>query len=526
MFAMFAERNLLLTLLIAFFCCQSYADDSLKRIAIIGAGAAGSSTAYYLERFAQQSNMELNITVFERNSYVGGRTTTVNAYGNSLESVEVGASIFVDINTILMNATALFGLTQRGDANFQESVGIWNGNSFVYTQNTGMQFWDVAKLFWKYGLDPMRIDRLVQSVVGRFKKLYEGPFFPFRSLSDRARELDLASVSSQTGAQLIAANGIRASFSTEIVQASTRINYGQNVASIHGLETIVSMVTGTTYQIQGGNWRIFDRMLQTLNATTLLDTTISSISKSDGKYNVKIVSKDSITQELLEKEEPFDTVVLAGPFQYADIEFERDLLNRVPDEIPYVTLHVTLFTSKRTMSPSFFKLAPGESVPTTILTTLPPGEVPDPTKSAGSPGFFTITTLNRVVNPSTLDEEYLYKVFSREELDSSFLSRLLGTDLPNDLSTVKADSGDAITWYYHKVWQAYPYGSPRSTFEELELARDFYYTGGMESFISTMETNALMGMNVAKLIVDDYRRLSEEQASRSGQAVITDMELD
>jgi len=38
----------------------------------------------------------------------------------------------------------------------------------------------------------------------------------------------------------------------------------------------------------------------------------------------------------------------------------------------------------------------------------------------------------------------------------------------------------------------------------LELARGFYYTSGMESFISTMETSALMGMNVAQLIVDDY----------------------
>jgi prenylcysteine oxidase / farnesylcysteine lyase len=33
-----------------------------------------------------------------------------------------------------------------------------------------------------------------------------------------------------------------------------------------------------------------------------------------------------------------------------------------------------------------------------------------------------------------------------------------------------------------------------------------YYTSGMELFISTMETNALMGKNVAKLIVDDMAR--------------------
>lgn len=33
----------------------------------------------------------------------------------------------------------------------------------------------------------------------------------------------------------------------------------------------------------------------------------------------------------------------------------------------------------------------------------------------------------------------------------------------------------------------------------------------MDSFISTMETNALMGMNVAQLIVDDYLQILEEE---------------
>jgi prenylcysteine oxidase / farnesylcysteine lyase len=42
------------------------------------------------------------------------------------------------------------------------------------------------------------------------------------------------------------------------------------------------------------------------------------------------------------------------------------------------------------------------------------------------------------------------------------------------------------------------------TFEETELAKGLYYTSGIESFISTMETSALMGMNVARLIMDDY----------------------
>lgn len=79
------------------------------------------------------------------------------------------------------------------------------------------------------------------------------------------------------------------------------------------------------------------------------------------------------------------------------------------------------------------------------------------------------------------------------------------------------ESGDAITWYHPHVWHSYPYEYPRVTFEETELAKGFYYTSGMDSFISTMETNALMGMNVAKLIADDYLLVAKAEVETSEQ---------
>lgn len=60
-----------------------------------------------------------------------------------------------------------------------------------------------------------------------------------------------------------------------------------------------------------------------------------------------------------------------------------------------------------------------------------------------------------------------------------------------------------ITWYNPHVFQAYPKTSPRTTFQGPIVGSGVYYTSGMESFISTMETNALMGKNVARLIVDN-----------------------
>jgi prenylcysteine oxidase/farnesylcysteine lyase len=69
----------------------------------------------------------------------------------------------------------------------------------------------MAKLLWKYGFAPIRTQRLMQSTVGKFQKLYEFPFFPFRSLSSRAIDLDLTSVTSITGAQLLADNNVSSS---------------------------------------------------------------------------------------------------------------------------------------------------------------------------------------------------------------------------------------------------------------------------------------------------------------------------
>lgn len=112
-----------------------------------GAGAAGASSAYHLHKFAETAGITINLTVFEKSSYVGGRSTTVNAYDNPLEPVELGASIFVEINTILKNASDNFGLgiKSRSSSDVTELLGIWDGDKFVFTQEEGgWEWWSTA----------------------------------------------------------------------------------------------------------------------------------------------------------------------------------------------------------------------------------------------------------------------------------------------------------------------------------------------------------------------------------------------
>ena len=366
----------------------------------------------------------------------------------------------------------------------------------------------------------------MKSTVGRFLRMYEEPIFPFVSLDAAAARVGLVDFTAATGAQILKAGGIGEKFSREIVQASTRVNYGQNLGGIHGLETMVCMATDGAMAIKGGNWQIFEAMVKASGADVRMNSTVQKVSKKEnGAYVVKAAEKalteDSDNTGELDQEE-FDTIVLAAPYQFSEVSFSPPLANQ-PDEIPYVILHVTLFTSPHRLSPFFFNFDSSTSaneVPDMVLTTLPEGVDLGARKGkegVGPAGFWSVSLL-RNIEMDDGSTQYLYKIFSPEKLTATWMSRLLGLPDP-DISTdeKEGDKSDAIarlskydvSWSHEKVWHSYPYELPRLTFERIRLEgrnldpRGIWYTSGIESFISTMETSALMGKNVARLIVDD-----------------------
>jgi prenylcysteine oxidase/farnesylcysteine lyase len=294
---------------------------------------------------------------------------------------------------------------------------------------------------------------------------------------------------------------------------STRVNYAQNLPLIHGLETMVCMATAGAMSIEGGNWQIFDRMINSTTKNVHLSTTVTALSKQDdGTYIVKYKSLDtSLSGEVEEttSSATFDTVILAAPHQFASLDITPKP-SHIPDEIPYVNLHVTLFTSPHALAPAAFNLGPDKQVPQVVLTTLLPDENPGTTPVyPGKAGFYSISTMRLITNPKTGLSEYIYKIFSPSPVTPTFLAKILG--VPTSPTSSDQDSEESsglskadVSWIYSKLWQSYPYEYPRVTFDELRLDENLWYTSGIESFISTMETSALMGMNVAKLVVDEW----------------------
>ncbi|OOQ86542.1 putative prenylcysteine lyase [Penicillium brasilianum] len=511
--------------------------DVPKRVAVIGAGAGGSFAAYELRKLADEAGIPLDVTVYERASYIGGRSTTVNVFDHPAYPIELGASIFVKVNENLVNASRDLGLTVSAADHARpresdESIGIWDGKQFVFNMKNSYSWWNLARLFWRYGMAPLRTQNLMKDIVGKFLRLYEEPLFPFQSLSEAAAAVGLLNATASTGDEFLAMNSIPSLFSREIIQASTRVNYGQNLGLIHGLESMVCMATDGAVSIDGGNWRIFDGAVKAAKADIRLDTTVTGIVRNDDR-TIQITSHPSAESDSAQQidETKFDEVIIAGPLQYSGISISPPL-EHIPDEIPYVKLHVTLFASPHRISPKYFGLdGKKDEVPETILTTLPEGlDLGQNPHGAGPAEFWSISTLQTVdysaVKDGVVQQEvhYVYKIFSPERPTAEFIAQIFDIDYQHDSGSVitpQANTtigdlpGTEISWFHEKFWHPYPLLYPRVTFEETLLAPGVWYTSGIESFISTMETSALMGRNVAALMVQSWKKQEESKSGAS-----------
>ncbi|OAA73577.1 Prenylcysteine oxidase [Cordyceps fumosorosea ARSEF 2679] len=499
-------------------------DDSkpIRNVAIIGAGAAGASAAYHLSQYARDENLPVNITIFEKTPRVGGRTLTVHAYDDPTsgeQPVELGASIFVTANRIMHDAALAFNLTlqdpmpsRKGDLTI-----IWDGASVVFesTEDGSSWWWEAARLWWRYGMSPYRAVNLIKTVVATFLKLYDPPYFPFRSLTQRAYELGLERVTGVTGAQFLADAGVNHDFCRHILQPATRVNYASNLAHIHGLETMVSFATDGAVAVRGGNWQIFDKMIEASGATIYRNATVRAINfKPEGpnsvaralkKYDISVAGDDAVRAA-------FDDIIIATPWQYSNISAGRGIITHKIDEIPYKELHVVLFTSPYQLRTDLFGLPRGGTPPSNVYTTLKDGVEADPDNVVGETGFLSLSTLRTLVNPVTGQTEYLYKLFSPEEVAPARLDGFFDSDWKDkqEVSDEHKSDGDSgpkepakVTWYRMQTFNPYPVELPRVTFQDPVVGNGVYYTSGIESFISTMETSALMGKNVARLLADD-----------------------
>lgn len=135
----------------------------------------------------------------------------MNTYDDPSQPVELGASIFITLNHIIYGAAQRFNLPFEDlqPINPHELTAIWDGENLVFeTVASSSWWWEAARMWWRYGTSPYRAVSLVKNVVNIFLKLYEPPYFPFRSLTQRVYELGLERATGVTGEQFLEDNKV------------------------------------------------------------------------------------------------------------------------------------------------------------------------------------------------------------------------------------------------------------------------------------------------------------------------------
>ncbi|TFK79186.1 FAD/NAD(P)-binding domain-containing protein, partial [Polyporus arcularius HHB13444] len=441
-----------------------------NRIAVIGAGAAGSSAAFWLAKAAERNGLDVEVDVYDKNAYIGGRSTTVQPYNDpSLEPTELGGSVFVPPNKLIWRATEEYGFERFPFENSDDVMGVWDGSQFVVTVGGNYWYsswWSKLKIVWKYGINaPTRTQAAVDGMVNTILKLYRADSPRFRNISSLASELGWTNVAGQTSLEYLRSSKVDDLWSLEFVEALTRLNYGQDIDRLHALEGLVTLAANGAKTVKGGNRQIFERFMRDSGATVSLNTRVKSVSResSTGPW---LVHTDASEEGV-----PYRAVILAAPFHQTGIEFASEPpIAAVPVQ-SYIHLHVTLLT---TTSPSanatYFNLPLGHKVPEMVLTTRNGARQGGP-----EPEFNSLSYLRPVrkrdLSPWTNEQgqtEWVVKIFSKQRISDEWLESMFD---------------GKVGWVLRKEWDAYPVLSPTSEFPPVILAGGLYYVNAFEPYV-------------------------------------------
>jgi len=440
--------------------------SSTPRIAIIGAGAGGSSAAFWISKAKERFGLDIQMDVYEAADYIGGRTTIVHPYDNkSLPGLELGASVFVKLNKILWRAADEFNLTRLNVEELDYETGIWNGRE-VFVSFSG-SWWDTLTLLWRYGiLSPKRTQTAVRTLSDRMLDVYRPDSPRWDNISSLVETFGWTKVVNSTAVDFFAGQGVSETYIFEVIQAATRVNYDQNTDAINGLSGAVSMAAEGARNIKGGNKQIFEQFLNRSGADVYLNTKVKSITESASSGWSLKSTRGTIG---------YKAVILATPFYSSDIIVPPSISKQIPEQ-PYVNLHVTILsTTAAHPNPKYFGMPAGSKVPRVILTTKerPTGSTP--------PEFSSISYGGRI-----REDEWAVKIFSDARLSNEWLDNMFQGQ---------------VKWVTRKKWDAYPKLPPTTNFPPVKLDRGFYYVNAFEPFMSTMETQTVSSRNVVDLLL-------------------------
>ncbi|XP_029301183.1 prenylcysteine oxidase 1 [Cottoperca gobio] len=453
--------------------------DNPQRIAVVGAGIAGTSAAFYLR---QEFGAGVKIDVFEPGA-VGGRLATVKIGDYEYET---GGSVIHPLNLHMKHFIERLGIPPRKDV--PSKMAIFDGKELTFEQSD-WYIVDFLRMLWRYGFNFLRMHMWVESILDKFMRIYQYQQYGY-SFSSVDRLLhamggdNFLTLLNKTLEETMMAEGFSQIFLNDIVAPITRVNYGQSVR-LNGFVGAVSLAGADPglWAVDGGNKKVCSGLLYH-SKSELIPARVTSISvkvrpsktgTTTSFYEVNYVGESGSAHSL------YDIVVIATPLHQgkSDITFSG-FSPPLPSHYPG-RYHQTVSTLVHGMLNMAYlgTIQPASDFTVSdVLTTDLKGSL-----------INSLSSIDPVHIPQgykrpPASQTKVWKVFSPQPLSQEQLQDMfLSWDLVSETR-----------------WSAYPsYRPPQRKTPPFILHNRLYYLNAVEWAASAMEMSAISARNVALL---------------------------
>ncbi|WP_028773826.1 NAD(P)/FAD-dependent oxidoreductase [Shewanella waksmanii] len=296
----------------------------MKKIAIVGSGISGLTCAYLLDK-------QYEVTVFEKNHYVGGHTATVDIEHNGQDyAIDTGFIVFNDrtypnFNRLLEQLNISGQKTQMSFSVFNMASGFeYNGHTVntLFAQRRNI----FKPRFWRLILEIIKFNKLCKHVFHN-QEYTEGDtlgaFLKQHGFSDFFSEHYILPM----GAAI---------WSTSLKEMKQfELAFFIKFFFNHGLLNITDRPQW--YVVPGGSREYVTALLATLSKPVVTGVDLATINRDDD--GVELVFKSGVTQR-------FDEVIMAchSDQALALLNQPSDDEQRILGGIPYSENHVVLHT--------------------------------------------------------------------------------------------------------------------------------------------------------------------------------------
>ena len=409
------------------------APDKETKIAIIGAGLGGASTAYHL-RENIPPELPLSITIFESSESIGGRVASFPVPDTqNRTNLETGTTSFFTDDECIMQIVEKLGLTLVDKENCRSLLGclhnplrrtgIWDGREItgkplltlrlsewldkygllwlvepvVWSNN--MSVWDTLRLLhwndlkldpglqascdfaspsiwrqihmrYEYGRSPGLFRRAVHATTEKFQKF--GRADRFSNVDEELRRVDLNDdIANLSASDYLTSLGISRLFQSEVIEPCVRARSSLDLTQIRAIDAMAACIESKKASIQGGNIRLEGAMINASLGDLQLRREVVGIEHGqDRRYKLSIA--DTSNSALHENRE-FDVIVLAGPVHESSLLDSLQKLGSLPKNLlsppSYTSTHVTYFATEHAFKSIYLNLAVDADIPDSLLTT-------------------------------------------------------------------------------------------------------------------------------------------------------------